>query len=305
MSGKLRELKNRIRSVENTKKITRAMEMVAASKLRRFQTLMSQARPYTLGLESLLKRLNQNLPSKSHPFFESREEKKIGVVLMTSDSGLCGSYNLDLLEHTRDFLRENKSEKIWIGVGKAGIAELRRLGCKIHKELIEIRPARFDEILNDLKSMLESLFLSRQVDAVYVIYSHSLTSSSFADVTEKLLPLAQPASTPVIANEEKQSNAVIAPRNDKEQDVDYIFEPSPAFIFDKLIPLYFESKVRQVFLEAIVSEQIARMTAMHAATQNAKEMISSLVLERNKARQASITKEIIEIVSGSQALKIK
>ena len=288
MSGQLRELKNRIRSVENTKKITHAMEMVAASKLRRYQTLMSQAQPYTLGLENLLKRLNQNLPSKSHPFFEAREEKKIAVVLLTSDSGLCGSYNLDLLEHARDFLHENKSEKIWIGVGKSGIAELKRLGFKLHKEFIEIRPARFDEILKDLKTLLETLFLSKQVDAVYVIYSHFLTLSSFKDVSERLLPLAKPV---------VEENAPVSE--------EYIFEPSPAFIFDKLIPLFFESKTRQVFLEAIVSEQITRMTAMHAATQNAKEMINALVLKRNKARQASITKEIIEIVSGSQALKLK
>lgn len=314
MSGKLRELKTRIKSVENTKKITRAMEMVAAAKLRRFQNLMIQARPYTEGLQSLLRRLNQNLPAqegaleddkkgrgsprpsrgrpaKSHPFFEQRDEKKIAVVLITSDSGLCGSYNLMLIDRAFQFLNEHPAEKVLVGVGKSGIHSLKRAGYDFADTFIEIRPARFDEILEKLKTRLEQLYLSNEVSSVYVIYNQFLTSSTYRDVTEKLLPLEKPVSE--------------AAEGKKQDETEYLFEPSTDLIFERLIPVFFTAKTRQIFLEAVVSEQLARMTAMHSATENAKEMIDALVLQRNKARQASITKEIIEIVSGSQALKRK
>ena len=289
MSGRLREIKNRIRSVENTKKITRAMEMVAASKLRRFQDLMVRTRPYTDGLENLLKRLHQDLPEGSHPFFEEREEKKRAVVVFTSDTGLCGSYNNDLVNLTQKNLSLKGAQNILIGVGKSGITTLKRSGQKFTAEFTDLRLSRVEEVLVELKTKIENIFLQKEVDSVYCIYSHFLTVTSYKPTIEKLLPLQKP---------EKAAD-------DKSTPVEYIFEPSPAAIFEKLIPLYFEAKTRLIFLESFVSEQIARMTAMHQATDNAKEMIDSLVLERNKARQASITKEIIEIVSGSQALKIK
>lgn len=289
MSGKLRELKNRIRSVENTKKITRAMEMVAAAKLRRFQDLMVKTRPYTDGLENLLKRLHQDLPEKSHPFFEEREEKRRAYVVFTSDTGLCGSYNNDLVSMAHRQIRENNDSNILIGVGKSGITALKRTGRKFEAEFTDLRISRVEEVLAELKHKIETLFMSGEADAIYCVYSHFLTVTSYKPITEKLLPLQKP---------EKHAD-------DRQNPVEYIFEPNPGVIFEKLIPVYFEAKTRLIFLESFVSEQIARMTAMHQATDNAREMIDSLVLERNKARQASITKEIIEIVSGSQALKIK
>ncbi len=304
MSGQLRAIKNRIRSVESTKKITRAMEMVAAAKLRRFQDLMAKARPYTQGLEELASRLledqlaqlaKQNKKSQKsftlHPFFEQREEKKIALVLFTSDTGLCGSYNTELVEKAKRFLKEHQSQNpILIGVGKFGINALKLSGLSFFKTFQDLRASRIEEILKELKDVLSRLYLEKKVDAIHVLYSHFLTLSKYQGTFEKVLPLKPPAD---------------AGQKGSAQTSDYIYEPDPGLIFEKLIPVFFEAKIRMIFLESFVSEQIARMTAMHMATENAEEMIDSLVLVRNKARQASITKEIIEIISGSRALKIK
>jgi len=299
MSGQLRELKNRIRSVENTKKITRAMEMVAAAKLRRFQSFMVNAKPYTEGMERLVKRLQgqaaggdeRSSGKLGHPFFEKREEKQIALVLITSDTGLCGSYNIDLVSRARTFLesRTEEAAPILLGVGKSGIIALERQGLRFEQKFTDLRASRVEEILKEFKTTLEELYLSGRVDAIYVIYSHFKTLSTYESATEKLLPLEE-------TGEEGES---------KKQAVDYIFEPDPETLFSRLVPVFFEAKTRMIFLEALVSEQIARMSAMHQATKNAKEMIDALVLQRNKVRQAMITKEIIEIVSGSQALKLK
>ncbi len=289
MSGQLRNLKNRIRSVENTKKITRAMEMVAAAKLRKFQDLMAKSRPFTAGLEKLLRKVSKGEISFSHPFLEKREEKKIAVVFVTSDTGLCGSYNNDLANLTRKFLAEKNKEALLISVGKSGFTFLKRWGFKISNSITDLRANRIEDVLAELKELIRSLYSDHTVDAVYVVYSHFKTVSSYHPTVEKVLPLETPEG-----------------ESDKSSEgLQYIFEPSPEVIFQKLIPHFFEAKIRTIFLEAIVSEQIARMTAMHQATENAKEMIDSLVLMRNKARQAAITKEIIEIVSGSKALKLK
>lgn len=302
MSGQLRALKNRIKSVESTKKITRAMEMVAASKLRRFQDMMIKGRPFTEGVGNLLKRLLKAQSSIksggrskkkrqkvfSHPFFEKRDEKKIAVVLMTSDTGLCGSYNNELIEQGKKFIRAQEVKPVLIAVGKNGINSLTSSGHSFHAQFTDLRLSRVEEVLKGLKTTLQDIYLGGEIDAIYVVYSHFLSLTSYEPTIEKLLPFESAAA------EEKKS----------AEDTDYIFEPSEPEIFERLVPLYFESKIRMIFLESFVSEQIARMRAMHQATENAAEMIDSLVLLRNKARQASITKELIEIVSGSRALKI-
>lgn len=302
-AGKLRELKNRIRSVENTKKITRAMEMVSAAKLRRFQNLMANAKPYTEGLENMLGRLHQaqkerekNESSKKtgsmHPFFEQRPEARVAVVLITSDTGLCGPYNMDLIQKARNFFKEHEFEKYHlVGIGKVGISTLENEGRSFDKTYSDMRASRVEKILGDFKTYLEDIYIKKEVDSVYVVYSHFKSVTSYFPKVEKLLPFEEPGRE---EEERKQQTAV-----------PYIFEPDPKTIFDRLVPVYFEAKTRMLFLEALVSEQIARMNAMHQATQNAKEMIDSLILQRNKARQALITKEIIEIVSGAEALRSK
>ena len=298
----LRQLRRRIRSVENTKKMTRAMEMVAAAKLRRFQDMMVKGRPFTEGVGNLLKRLlkaqagtNNRRRSKmknqkvfSHPFFEKRNEKKIAVVLMTSYTGLCGSYNNELIDVGIKFIRAQEAKPLLVAVGKNGINSLTRSGHSFRAQFTDLRLSRVEEVLKNLKAALQEIYLGGETDAIYVVYSHFLSLTAYEPTIEKLLPFES------------------APAEEKKtaEDTDYIFEPSEPEILERLVPLYFESKIRMIFLESFVSEQIARMRAMHQATENAKEMIDSLVLLRNKARQASITKELIEIVSGSRALKI-
>ena len=269
------------------------MEMVAAAKLRRFQDMMSRSRPFTDGLEKLLRRLNRPEFAGLHPFIEKREEKKTALVLITSDTGLCGSYNNDLINMALQFMRKQKEQPLLMGVGKSGITAFKNAGFSCHADFTDLRASRVEEILVELRQALEKIYISGEVDAVYVVYSHFKTLTTYKAITEKLLPLGLGESL------------AVNPEDKPEKTEDYIFEPSAEAIFKKLIPFFFESKIRTVFLEAIVSEQIARMTAMSQATKNAREMIDSLVLKRNKARQAAITKEIIEIVSGSQALKIK
>lgn len=274
--------------------------MVAAAKLRRFQDMMQKSRAYTHGLENLLKRVsrsilaskdkNSNIKAPSHPFLEQKEESKVALVLMTSDTGLCGSYNIDLLHLAQRFIKDRSTKPILIAVGKSGVTAFKNSSSPAQHSFIDIRASRVEEILGELRQVLEKLYLENKVDAVYVIYSHFKNVVTFKATLEKILPLEAP---------QAEENPAAAGTED------YIFEPSAEVLFQKLIPQFFEAKMRLIFLEAIVSEQIARMTAMNQATKNAKEMIDSLVLKRNKARQASITTQLIEIVSGSQALKLK
>lgn len=287
----LRDLKNRIRSVENTRKITRAMEMVAASKLRRFQTLMTGAQPYTEGLERLVKRLSHDYGQVDHPLFEKREEKNTALILLTSDTGLCGSFNHDLIAQAKSFISRQKNPVKVIAVGKSGATALKAQGMTCEKSITDLRASRVEGVLQEFKQMLESAFRAGEVDSVYVVYSHFSSLTQFMPVTEKILPMENTEETP--------ANAGASSRKE------YIYEPLPDAIFNRLIPIYFEAKTRLIFLESLVSEQLARMQSMHQATENASEMIDALVLARNKARQASITKEIIEVVSGSQAQKNK
>ena len=289
--------------------------MVAAAKLRRFQDMMNKSRAFTEGLENLLKRLSSGEFAGQHPFIKPREEKRAAVLVLTSDTGLCGSYNNDLLNLSNRFIKGLPAAPILIGVGKSGITALKKSGGNFAHTFTDIRASRVEEILTELKTAVEKLYLSGEVDAVYVVYSHFKTLTTYKAITEKILPLERPdkqqaTQAPLRHSERSEESALKtdpsakAPQDDKSSE-EYIFEPSPEALFQKLVPLFFESKMRMIFLQAIVSEQIARMTAMNLATKNAKEMIESLVLQRNNARQASITKELIEIVSGSQALKLK
>ncbi|MDD5218702.1 MAG: ATP synthase F1 subunit gamma [Candidatus Omnitrophica bacterium] len=299
MSGQLRNLRKRIRSVESTKKITRAMEMVSTAKLKRFQNKVAQAKPFLEGLERLVQRLSQNQQAFKnaasgktagtvlHPFFAGREEKQNALILVTSDTGLCGSYNHDLAGLARKFIQEQKKLPILLAIGKTGIAALKQAGYECHKSWSRVRTDQLPAMFGELKTEIENIFLQNKADAVYVISSHMLGKTTYKADSIKLLPFAAP-------KEDSQQPATAS---------DLIYEPSPEIIFEKLIPVYFEAKIRMLFFEAYISEQLARMNAMHQATKNAEEMIDSLVLLRNKIRQATITNEIIEVASGSKALK--
>lgn len=303
MSGvaSLRQIRRRIRSVENTQKITRAMEMVAAAKLRRFQDFLESARPYTEKMELLLDRLLDELPATYyHPYlgnpgYPSLESSKpapsetvpIALLLFTSDTGLCGTYNGELEERAREFLGKNPGREIhFIFVGKHGAGAFHKKDIPVLGSFSDLRVSRVDEILKGLRETIEGVFLGGMVTEVHVVYSRMETLSRYEPVTERLLPIP------------KTSTGNKSP-------LPFILEPDQKTVLDKLVPAFFETRLRFIFYHALLTEQIARMSAMRQATQNAEEMIEELTLLRNKSRQAAITKEIIEVVSGSRAQKLK
>lgn len=288
----LRQIRRRIRSVENTQKITRAMEMVAAAKLRRFQDFLESARPYTKKLEDLLLQLLLEIPvDYTHPFLEKSETKntkRTVLVLFTSDTGLCGTYNSELEGTAHDWIRRNPEREISIVfIGKHGAGSFHKKEKKILGNFFDLRVSRVDEILEESGKILKSVMLDDRADEVIVIYTRMESLARFQPVVEKILSISKKPS----ANAASTTQTII--------------EPDAKAVLDRLLPAIFEARLRYIFYHALLTEQIARMNAMRQATKNAKDMIEELTLLRNKARQASITKEIIEIVSGSRALKLK
>ena len=287
MSGQLRALKNRIRGVESTQKITKAMEMVAAAKLKRFQKLREQTSPYVQALEAVLNRLLATDIPLHHPLLETREERATALLVITSDTGLCGSYNLNLVEEAKKFIRSRSKTPLLIGVGKSGVNSLMRAGHTWFQDFPDAKAIPFEFMITEIGLLLAELFSEKKVDSVYAVYPHFTGRSAYRITTEKILPfeVGKPAG---------EISEALSP---------YILEPSREALFARLVPLVFAAKVRRVFLESMIAEHTARMNAMYQATENAKELTEALVLLRNKVRQAAITKELIEIVSGSKALK--
>ena len=263
------------------------MEMVAASKLKRFQKLREQATPYAEALEGILNRLLSADMPLEHPLLEKREEKKSALLVITSDTGLCGSYNHVLVGEAKKFLQTNPKTQVLVGVGKIGVNALSRAGHTWFQDFPDTHAVPFEFMITEIGLLIEDLFSEKKVDAVYAIYPHFTGRSVYHVTTEKLLPFPLKAT----AGERLETSSP------------YILEPSREALFARLVPIVFAAKMRMIFMESMISEHMARMNAMHQATENAKELIDTLVLLRNKIRQAAITKELIEIVSGSQALK--
>ena len=291
----LRQIRRRIRSVENTQKITRAMEMVAAVKLRRFQDFLESSRPYTAALETLTRDLLRGLPEGyRHPFLEKpgsedpAPKRKI-FVLFTSDTGLCGTYNGNLEERARHEIRQAAGpEPALLFVGKHGanaFAKTRQQSLGLFSDL---RVSRVDEILEGVRKTLAAAYFDTEDSEIWAVYTRAESLARYQPVAEKLLPIS-------IENREQVNDLPSV----------FLVEPDPKTVLNRILPAYFEARLRLIFYHALFTEQIARMTAMRQATQNAKEMIEELTLLRNKARQAAITKEIIEVVSGSRAQKLK
>lgn len=304
MSGQLRTLKNRIRSIESTRKITRAMEMVSAAKLKRFQTLLTQTVPYTATITAMIDRLLATGSAFHHPLLTARPEKEAALLVITSDSGLCGSYNNDIIQEARRFLKTKERPPVLVGFGKNGVSALARLGYKWAQTFTDTKGPDLEHTVKKIELYLEAIFREKKVDAVYITRSKFVTKSFSKPVTEKVLPLALTPS-PLPKGDGKPVSPLPLEEGQGEGGlgIPYILEPDGQHLFTRIVPLAFEAKIREMFLESFVTEQSSRMNAMHMATENAAELIDSLVLLRNKIRQASITTELIEIVSGSKALK--
>jgi F-type H+-transporting ATPase subunit gamma len=283
----LRDLRRRIKSVQGTQQITKAMEMVAAAKLRKAQARAESSRPYAVKMQAMLDNLTRAAASLAHPLFEKREVKKVGVVLVTSDRGLCGSYNNNVVHQAERFIKAYRPDQVAVvPVGKKAYSYYSKRPVEIRLKYLGHGGDLDLALVKSITSDLVNLFLSKEVDEIYFVYTRFLSAVSYKVTTEKFLNIESRV-------EQKSREAL----------VDYIFEPDPDKIFASLLPDYCMTRVQMALAESFASEHGSRMISMGGATKNAEEMIDHLTLVMNKARQASITKEMLEITTGAEALK--
>jgi len=286
----MRDLKRRIRSVKSIQHITRAMKMVAAAELRKAQARVTAARPYAARLEEVSGRLIGAVDPETQPLAAPRAIQKTAYVLITGDRGLAGGYNANLIRLAGERLGAASSPAGLVAVGRKGRDFFRRRQVEIMRAFTDIgdEPDLFQA--RELARQLVELYLEGTVDEVNLIYTRFYSALRQVPVVERLLPIA--------GSQQKDGEAGAAAAAG-----DYIYEPSPAAVLQALLPRYCEFKVYHALLEAKASEHGARMTAMDSATGNAAEIIDSLTLSFNRVRQAAITREILEVVAGADALK--
>ena len=289
----LLDIRRRIRAVKSTQQITKAMKMVAASKLRRAQERIQQARPFATEMLRVLNSLAARVDPSSHPLLDERRTPRAGgralLFVITADRGLCGSFNTNVIKSSGTFITENADRQVALGlVGRRGRDYFARRGFDVRYEQINLFAAlRFDDARSIAKAAIEA-FTGGEVDSVYLVYNEFKSVLQQRVVVERLLPI------PRLEFEPTDATAAAA--------VDYLYEPAPEQLFTNLLPSHVEVQVFRALLESAAAEHAARMTAMDAATRNSAEMIDQLTLYMNKVRQAAITREIIEVVSGAQAL---
>lgn len=282
------DLRRRIRSVKNTQQITKAMKMVAAAKLRRAQERMMAARPYSAALRQVLASISTRVDVDQHPLLAQREqENKVLLLVVTADRGLAGAFNTNITRAAQNAI----AEKGWadvelLPIGRKALDFFKRRRWPIRRQATQVYQALSLDTAREIAQALSDDFLSGEFDAVYVIYNEFKSIIAQRVTLERLLPLQREWSR------QQQQN---------EPAIDYLYAPSPEAILRELLPKHIEFQLYRILLESAASEQGARMTAMESATKNASEMISHLTLTYNRIRQASITKEIIEIVSGAAA----
>ena len=305
MAGQsMRDIKRRIASVKSTQKITKALEMVSAAKLRRAQNRATAGRPFADKLREVLVRLvaatraGEGAGTLDHPLLEAREVKRVLYVVVTADRGLAGGYNSNILRRLRSILEQERREYGVIVIGRKARDYVRKQKIEPVAEHVYLG----DEIdyltARQIAGELMQAFTSRTYDAVYLLYTEFISAMSQRPRLEQVLPIADPGA--------RRGGAPMgssgAAGGGEERVAEYIYEPSPDAVLSILLPRYVETEVYRALMEAKASEHAARMTAMRNASDNAGEMIEALTLSFNRARQASITKEISEIVGGAEAL---
>lgn len=284
-----KEIRTKIKSVQNTRKITKAMEMVSASKMRKAQDRMRAARPYGDKVRNIAAHLAQANPEYRHPYLVRREEKNAGVIVVTTDKGLCGGLNTNVLRAVTNKLRELERGGASVqvtAIGNKGFGFLQRIGAKVVSHLVQLGDTpHLDRLIGPVRVQLEA-YERGEIDAVYLAYTRFINTMKQEPVLEQLLPLS---------TERLQEDT-------REYSWDYLYEPDAQAVLDDLLLRYIESIVYQAVAENMASEQSARMVAMKSASDNAKKVIDELQLSYNKARQAAITKELSEIVGGAAAV---
>jgi F-type H+-transporting ATPase subunit gamma len=288
--GNLKAIRSRIASVKNTQKITRAMKLVAAARLRRAQENITRMRPYALQTLKLLSSLAARAgdDAELHPLLARREPKNVLLIVLTSDRGLAGAFNASVSKAAYKTYQElaAKGSTVTVGaIGRKGRDFLRRRNVPIKHSFSNIYENLKYEKASDIGDVIVTEYAARDLDACYIVYNEFKSAISQKVVVEKLLPI--------------EPMAVTADEN----AADYIYEPDQRTILDTLLPLYVNVEVYRALLESVASEHGARMTAMDNATRNAKDMIGRLTLQANRARQAAITTELMEIIGGAEALK--
>ena len=285
-SGK--EIRNKIKSVENTRKITKAMEMVAASKMRKAQDRMRASRPYGEKIRRVASNLAHALTEYKHPFLQTRAPKNVGIVLVTSDKGLCGGLNANVLRlvlsKMKEFDAQGKKLKATC-IGNKGFGFMQRAGANIVSHVVGLGDTpHLEKLIGAVKLQLDA-YMNGEIDALYVGYTRFINTMKQEPVFEQLLPLSEETV-----------------KADHQPGWDYVYEPDAQAVIDDLLIRYIEALIYQAVAENMASEQSARMVAMKSASDNAKNVIGELKLVYNKARQAAITKELSEIVSGAAAV---
>jgi len=283
-----KEIRTQIKSIQNTQKITRAMEMVAASKMRKAQARMQASKPYAAKMRNVIAHLAHAHTEYKHPYLEDRDVKRVGYIVITSDRGLCGGLNTNLLKAAVTSMRENDSKGIKADVcviGSKGASFMNRIGANIKSSVSHLGDAPgISDLIGTVKVMLDA-FDNGEIDRLYLVNNEFVNTMTQTPQVEQLLPIT-----------------VEEPEQEMKHHWDYIYEPEAKDVLEKLMMRYIESLVYQGIVENIASEQAARMVAMKSASDNAGDLIDDLQLVYNKARQAAITQEISEIVAGAAAV---
>jgi F-type H+-transporting ATPase subunit gamma len=277
------DIRRRIRSVKNTQQITKAMKMVAAAKLRRAQERMFAARPYAAALRQVLSSVATRVDVHAHPLLKAHEtERNVLIVPVTADRGLCGAFNANVLRATMNFIKEKKFASVQlVPIGRKANDFFKRRDIPMRRQALALHALSLKTAQEIAQTFIND-FISGELDAVYVVFNEFKTLIAQSVRVVRLLPLERSW-------------------DDLQNVVDYLYEPSPDAILNDILPKHIEFQLYRILLESAAAEQGARMTAMEAATKNASDMISHLTLTYNRIRQAAITKEIIEIVSGAAA----
>ena len=292
MGENIKDLRQRVKSIKSTKKITRAMEMVSAAKLRRTQGMMDSAKPFMRKLEMLLGRLSRSPVAQENPLFQTREGQELPklFVLFTADRGLCGAFNANLIKLAEKRLKANPGSLLYC-VGRKGYDYFKkRLGPeRLVGQELELGGKIDGPKLHTLSKELKSYWDDGKVEAIELVCSEFVSTATNDPVVSRFWPL--------------EASAFEQQEEGGEQAIDYLLEPSPEAVFEALLPQYLSQKILLTVAETYTSEHASRMLAMNNATKNCDELSETLTLQMNKARQAAITTEIVEIVSGAEALE--
>lgn len=290
MPESLRQLRRRIRSVQNTKQMTRAMGMISASKLRRIEAILFAARPYAKHFQELLGRLTAAPQMQKYAFFAPREARRAVLLVVTGDRGLCGAFNSTILTRANAFLKERATQSTaMVCIGKKGARHFLRNGQTVLRQWTDLSQHLDLGQAESIAQFLLTQFTTGAVDVVFLLYTAFVTRLTGKPTVEQLLPITAPAGLP-------------DSRLPGRAEVDYIVEPTLDRVVEQLVPQYVKARVTIALAESLTAEHSARMIAMNNATKNCEDLVDTLMLKLNKARQAAITKELLDIIHGAEAL---